>query len=273
MFAPLGVHVSFQMDIQCLAWNIKDDIMGSFPGGPKYYLPYRCHETRLAGQEICAKCSRKKELPRSNKNHPARWWGLVTEPISDIGDQISHFAFSPWFLEWAKKRPLSPESMVRAKKSIQRAQEGIPNPPALPEVPVNTIVQPKVEEPKVEEAKVAEAPVVKKKPRVVKPKENQETPVAEKKKKPRVVKAKQEPVVNVTPQAILSEETPLEAEDVIEVSVRPFEHAGNLYYMDGKKSKLYDRQKDGGCKGIYMGRWDSVSEKIVKDEDSDRELD
>jgi hypothetical protein len=252
------------MDIQCLAWNVKDDIMGSFPGGPKYYLPYRCHETKLAGQEICAKCYRKKELPRSNKNHPARWWGLVTEPISNFGEQISHLAFSPWFLEWVKKRPLSSESMARAKKAIQRAQEGIPNPPPLPEVPVNTLVQPQE----------SVEPIIKKKPRVVKPKEVPlEATKEEKKKKPRVVKPKQVSSVAVAPQAILSEDTPLEVEDVIEVVVRPFEHAGNLYYMDGKKSKLYDRQKDGGCKGIYMGRWDSTLEKIVKDEDSDREFD
>lgn len=261
------------MDTRCLAWNVKDDIMGSFVGGPKYYLPYRCHETKMAGQEICAKCYRKKEQPRSNKNHPARWWGVITEPIDNIGDQISHLAFSPWFMEWVKKKSLSSESMARAKKAIDRARDGIPNPPPLPIVETPNEGQAAVSTP------VAPvAPVQKKKPRVVKPKEGVVEKKEEKEKKPRkprVKKAAPDVVVPVStqPQAVLSEETPLEVEDVIEVQVKPFEHAGNLYYMDGKKSKLYDRQKDGGCKGIYMGRWDSALEKIVKDEDSDRELD
>ncbi len=253
------------METRCLAWNVKDEIMGSFEGGgPKYFLPYRCHETKMAGQDICAKCYRKKEGPRKNKNSPARWWGLVSDPITDFGEQISHLAFSPWFMDKLKTKSLSPESTARAKKAIERARDGVPNSAPLPSIP-----QTQGQEVKVEEVKV-EAPVVKKKPRVVKPKEEKEN----KEKQPRKPRAKKEevvPPVNFTPQAILSEEKPLEVEDVIEVQVKPFEHAGNMYYMDGKKSKLYDRQKDGGCKGIYMGRWDSVLEKIIKDDDSDRE--
>ncbi len=259
------------MDTRCLAWSVKDDIMGCFLGGPKYYLPFRCHETKLADQDICAKCLRKKELPLSNKNHPARWWGLVTEPIDNIKDQISHFAFSPWFVEWAKKKPLPPESMARAKKAIERAREGIQNPPPLPSVPILDI-----KETAVTPAPAPPAVLEKKKPRVVKKssaveeksKETKET----KPRKPRISKKTVATTVAPVVQAVLSEESPLEVEDVIEVEVKPFEHAGNLYYMDGKKSKLYDRQKDGGCKGIYMGRWDRELEKIIKDDDSDREV-
>ena len=249
------------MDTRCLAWNVKDDIMGSFPGGPKYYLPYRCHETQVAGQDICAKCLQKRELPRSNKNHPARWWGLITEPIGNFGDQISHIAFSPWFLEWAKKKPLPEESMVRAKKSIDRAREGIPNAPPLPTIQIT--------EPT--EAVLIE----KKKPRIVKKLEKpaevkQEEQKMKKPRKPKIATVEQKVVSEI--KAVLSEEPPVEVEDVIEVEVKPFEHLGNLYYIDSKKYKLYDRQKDGGCKGIYMGRWDREAEKILKDEDSDREF-
>lgn len=256
------------MDTRCLAWGIKDEIMGSFLGGPKYYLPFRCHETKLAGQDICAKCLRKKELPLSNKNHPARWWGLVSEPIDDMKDQISHFAFSPWFVEWAKKKPLPPESMARAKKAIERAREGIENAPPLPSV--------EAVEPKEILATNPPAPptvVEKKKPRIVKKSSPvEETQKETKPRKPRISKKTVASPVAPVVQAVLSEEAPLEVEDVIEVEVKPFEHAGNLYYMDSKKSKLYDRQKDGGCKGIYMGRWDRELEKIVKDDDSDREF-
>lgn len=264
------VCITLKMDTRCLAWNVKDDIMGTFIGGPKYYLPYRCHETKLAGQDICAKCLKKKELPRSNKNHPARWWGLITEPISDFGDQINHIAFSPWFVEWAKKKPLPPESMVRAKKAIERAHDGISNPPALPEV----VTTPSTAERK-EEIPVTQETVVKKKPRVVKPKEpiiQQEQKKEAKPRKPRVKKTTEASPAAVEVQAVLVDETPLEADDVLEVVVKPFEHNGSTYYIDSKKSKLYDRQKDGGCKGIYMGRWDSAVERIVKDEDSDREF-
>jgi hypothetical protein len=254
------------MDTRCQAWNIKDDIMGTFIGGPKYYLPYRCHETKLAGEDICAKCLKKKDLPRNNKNHPARWWGLVTEPIGDLGSQISHLAFSPWFVEWAKKKPLPPESMARAKKAIDRAREGIPDTPPLPHVVTSPPTDTKVEE----MVAPLQEPAIKKKPRIVKPKEA--VPEEAKPRKPRVKKTVSlAATVAVEIQAVLSDEPPLEADDVLEVQVKPFEHNGTLYYMDSTKSKLYDRQKDGGCKGIYMGRWDSAVERIVKDDDSDRE--
>jgi hypothetical protein len=259
------------MDTRCLAWNVQEHLTGTFVGGPKFYLPYRCRETKLTGMEICAKCLRKKEGVRGNKNRPARWWGIVSDPIDNLGDQISHFAFSPWFMEWAKKRPLCPESMARAKKAIEKAREGIPNCPPLPVVPeipsavseVAPPVAPPIQEP---------VPIQKKKPRVVQKLAPSETPAAPEKakRKPRV--AKKETPVSVAVQAILVSEQPLEAEEVLEVVVKPFEHAGNLYYIDTKKSKLYDRQKDGGCKGIYMGKWDSAVEKIVKDDDSDKEI-
>jgi hypothetical protein len=88
------------------------------------------------------------------------------------------------------------------------------------------------------------------------------------KKKPRVKRA---PKATSAPIAILAEEEIVA--DIVEVSVKPFTHGSNLYYLDSAKNKLYDRQRDGGTKGIYQGRWDSVKEKVITDiPDSDQEL-
>lgn len=259
---------------QCLAWSIRDTHMDSFVNGPKYHLPYRCVEPAIKGDVVCAKCFIKRAKPRTKGGFsPSKWWGLVSEPIQNIGEQINHLAFSPWFYEKAKQYSLSEESMKKAKRLFEVATQNI----AVSE------------QPKPLEAVQEEKPLVveKKKPgrkkKEATPVETKPEPVVEKPAAAPAVPEKKKPVLKKKapktveeklpdPIAFISNEKPIEPEDVEYIQVKPFQHDGTLYYLDSRKQKLYDRQKDGSCKGIYKGRWDSVAEKIVSTiPDSDTE--
>ena len=236
--------------------------MDSFVNGPKYHLPYRCIEPAIKGDTVCAKCFIKRAKPRTKGGFsPSKWWGLVTEPIQNIGEQVNHLAFSPWFYEKAKQYSLSEESMKKAKRLFEVATQNV------------TVEQPKpVEEvapPKTETVVEKKKPGRKKKETVVeKPIEKApEPPIVVEKKKP--VLKKKAPKTTVVeeklpePIAFISNEKSIEPEDVEYIDVKPFQHDGTLYYLDSRKQKLYDRQKDGSCRGIYKGRWDSVAEAVV----------
>ena len=244
--------------------------MDSFVNGPKYHLPYRCVEPSIKGDVVCAKCFIKRAKPRTKGGFsPSKWWGLVSEPIQNIGEQINHLAFSPWFYEKAKQYSLSEESMKKAKRLFEVATQNV----AVTEAPKPLEA--------VQEETKEKAVVEKKKPgrkkkdiAVAVPEVKKETePVVEKKKpvlKKKAPKAAEEKAPE--PVAFISSEKPIEAEDVEYIQVKPFQHDGTLYYMDSRKQKLYDRQKDGSCKGVYKGRWDSVAEKVVSTiPDSDAE--
>lgn len=251
---------------QCLAWSISDSKMDRFDNnGPKFYLPIRCSQLRVTEQDVCASHYEKRAKPSLNKNRPACFWGLVTEPIRDRGEGKNYMAFGPYFMEKAKQFSLSNESMVRVKGMHAKAIAGV-EAPAPPELPVETgTVKKKAAPRKKKDAPVAvpiavAAPVA--------------APVAiaapVEKKKPRVKRAPKATSAPIAPIAILAEEEIVA--DIVEVSVKPFTHGSNLYYLDSAKNKLYDRQRDGGTKGIYQGRWDSVKEKVITDiPDSDQE--
>lgn len=252
---------TMESEKRCLAWWIRDTHMDSFIEGPKYHLPYRCVEPRIQGDVVCAKCFLKRAKPRDRKGfYPAKWWGLVTEPIQDIGEQVNHLAFSPWFYEKAKQFSLSEESMKKAKRLLEDATKAVATtdvPPVLNEAPKNEMISTNTNEKKKPGRKKKEAVVVD--AEVKKGEETKE----KKKRAPKIVSSKEEKLEPIVPKAVIADEPAIEAVDVEYVQVKPFQHEGTLYYLDSKKSKLYDRQKDGSCKGVYKGRWDSVAEKIV----------
>ena len=238
--------------------------MDSFVNGPKYHLPYRCVEPSIKGDVVCAKCFIKRAKPRTKGGFsPSKWWGLVSEPIQNIGEQINHLAFSPWFYEKAKQYSLSEESMKKAKRLFEVATQNVAVAEAPKPVEESPSEKPLVVEKKKpgrkkkEEVAAVVIPETKTEPATLPPVQEKKKPVI-KKKAPKAVEEKApEPV------AFISNEKPIEPEDVEYIQVKPFQHNGTLYYLDSRKQKLYDRQKDGSCKGIYKGRWDSVAENIV----------
>ncbi len=272
------------MATQCLAWKIDDRRMDSFEGGPKFHLPLRCDQLRVSGELICAKCLGRREKPRKREGtYPQKWWGLLTEPIDNIGPQVNKMVYSPWFLEKAKKYSLSQESMVRAKKMYEAAVAGVEAVPPVPdlvavaaateaEIPASQEAPKKAGRKKKQEAAPAPAPVStkeKKKPgpkpktAEAKPKATEAKPKASAEVKPVAKPAESLPPVT----AIVENAEPVPSEDTVFIKVRHFEHADRSYLYDSTKHKLYDKKTFK-----YIGRWDSEVERIVHDvPDSDAE--
>ncbi len=275
------------MATQCLAWKIDDRRMDSFESGPKFHLPLRCDQLRVSGELICAKCLGRREKPRKREGtYPQKWWGLITEPIDNIGPQVNKMVYSPWFLEKAKKYSLSQESMVRAKKMYEAAVAGVEAVPPVPDlVAVAAATEAEIpaskETPKKAARKKKDVVVVETSPAVV----AVSTPVKEKKKpgpKPKAAEAKPKasgetkskatelkaPAESLPPiTAIVENAEPVASEDTVFIKVRHFEHADKSYLYDSGKHKLYDKKTFK-----YIGRWDSEVERIVHDiPDSDAE--
>ena len=238
----------------------------------------RCKELCVGNEKVCGGHLRKKNNPSANmnKNRSGSYWGLVCDPISDFGDGKNYIAFGPWFMEKAKQYPLSEESMRKLKTLHSAATEGLADAaPILPMPPKANVaeVAPKKKgpgrkkkessDPSTSTVSVA-APVV---TAVPAPAVAPAAAPSEPKKKRAPKKALTETPVVVPASGIVIDATPLEIEDFVEIPVRSFEINGRLYYLDPKKSKLYDRTK-----GTYQGRWDSVTESIVTSiPDSDSE--
>jgi hypothetical protein len=278
------------MATQCLAWKIDDRRMDSFEGGPKFHLPLRCEQPRIEGELICARCLGRREKPRKKEGtYPQKWWGLITEPIDNIGPQVNKMVFSPWFLEKAKKYSLSQESMARAKKMYATAVAGVESVPPVPDV--NTLVA------SVTATGTDEIPASQEKPKkagrkkaVDKPAVSQQQTTAEPTAGPKEKKKPgPKPAASVKPKlaavkpnvelktestqalppitAIVENSEPVPSEDTIFIKVRHFEHGERSYYYDSSKHKLYDKKTFH-----YIGRWDSETERIVSDiPDSDAE--
>jgi hypothetical protein len=277
------VNSPLQMTTQCLAWKIDDKRMDSFVSGPKFHLPLRCEQLRVEGEPICAKCLGRRGKERKKEGtYPQKWWGLVTEPIDNIGPQVNKMVFSPWFLEKAKRYSLSQESMARAKKMYATATAGVENVPPVPDVTtvaeaVEVVIPASQETPKKAARKTKE-----KVPAAEAVAAPAPAPVVPEKKKPgpksgatkKTIKLKgstttgtvdTEPLPQIT--AVVENAGPVETADTVFIKVRRFEHNGKSYLYDSGKHKLYDPKTF-----TYSGRWDSAAERIVSEiPDSDCE--
>lgn len=238
------------MDEQCLAWRVKDDKDGlvryqsEFIGGQKFYLPFRCPEKRIVNSELCSECYRKREddknktVAERKRFHPSRYWGLITEPHESILS-VAQFPFTESWLKKKDNLGISDKNMAKAKNAVDKAKGVVEETKPMEEVkPVA-----------VEEAKPA---VEKKKVRV--------KVAATKSPVKRKTIKKEEALPKAT--ALLQQSETESVEEVITVKVQRFEHNGKNYYLNTTKYKLYDYQADGGCKGIYHGRWDPATETI-----------
>ena len=250
-------------DTRCLAWYISTTKKLPFERGltssnnPIYfYLPFRCPKNRIPGDKVCERCSNNKK--KSGHTGPGLYWGLVTEPISNITvikKQTNHIAFSPWFLEQVTEHGISDENLQKAREAWRLAVFGLNEVPPIPDMVKG--------EPASKKGKKKAEPVVTAETAVTVPAVTAE-PVAV--VKPKVKKRQPKAVIATEPIAIISEEKPVEVEvELINVVIR--ELNGTKYYVDTSKSKVYDVKN-----GSYVGRWDSVTERLVTTRpDSDAE--
>jgi len=201
-------------------------------------------------------------------------------------------AFSPWFLENVKEFGISPENLAKARTAWAAAVAGLKDVPPLPDMGDGVVTEvpdksswtpaekkkgPVKKAPPVQEAKpikthskykvvaslaqsnvleainqpvAVEAPLIVPPPQVEKPKKIYKKKVA----------------VTAPPIAILSEEKPVDVDNVETIEVIARELNGTNYYLDTRKSKVYNPKN-----GLCVGLWDSVREIIVPHVDSDVE--
>ena len=299
---------STQMTTQdCLAWRIKNDrkteskYQLTFKGGLnstkkplRFYVPFRCKGPSVT-QGLCKDCHFKKLGERDNRipcgNYPSRYWGMVTEPIQDLGEQRSLLAFSPWFLASVKLYGISDEHLQRAREAWAVAVAGLNEVPPLPDmgdgvvmkpttvpvpapVPVPAAVPVPVPVPVPAPVPVpvsAPVPVPKKSPVKLKVVAALAGRVEEVKEEPPPKVKRSKKVVSAIPLssmvAVVSEETPIEVERVETIEVRSTNIKGMTYYVDSRKNKVYDPKT-----GSYVGRYDSARDLLITSlEDSDQE--
>lgn len=257
------------MEEQCLAWRVKDDKDGlvryqsEFLNGQKFYLPFRCDEKKIVGSDLCSMCygrregDKNKTLAQRKQNHPGRYWGRVTDPHESILS-VAQFPFTENWLKTKDKLGISDKSMGKAKKAVDKARGVVAE-------EVKPVVAEEVKPLVAEEVQ----PVVKKKKPRIKVASDAKPEVKKKVQRKKVV----EEVLPVPKATALLQQSETETvEEVIMVKVQRFEHNGKKYHLNTIKYKLYDYQPDGGCKGLYQGRWDPATETIHAElPDSDAE--
>jgi hypothetical protein len=244
------------------------DLLVRFGDGKhRFYLESVCAEPTVEGN-LCAYCLR---VVAQTKTQDVKTFphGLVTGEYAPD----SHIFDSPWYHKKVKAYgeplkqdvDLAMEAQTRAKagrktKTVKNLTDGETT-AAEPEKAV-AVVAP--------ETTVA-------KPRGRKPKTVTEG-AEEKPKKPRAKKAiieepKQEAVkedtnvVTAIPAEVTHVESmddPIVVREIIKVCLKPFSHDGSNYWRDVEREKLYKRSKDGK-RGDYVGRWDSVRQRLVRE--------
>jgi len=274
-----------------------------FQGGVNYngtkrdgYVTEKRCEKKASSGKLCEKCMDNRIEDRDPKNCAGNlgvaWYGLVTEPIT------SKYIFggTDW-LKDAAAYGISQEGLEKGIAAHNDAVKGLNGVPPLPDMSAMvkkevTDPPPKKTRPKKDAVVVpvpVSVPVVKpSKIRIVKPREQSNVleaisqPAAEAEaplvvpppqpevKPKRAYKKKvasAAPAPEPNPVALLSEEKPVDVENVETIDVISRELNGTNYYLDTRKNKVYNPKN-----GSYVGRWDSVTEKLITTiPDSDHE--
>lgn len=257
-----------------------------------YVTEKRCEKKASSGK-LCEKCIDNRIEDRDPKksagNLGVAWYGLVTE----VNTSKYIFGGTEW-LKDAAAYGISQEGLEKGIAAHNDAVKGLNGVPPLPDM--SAMVKKEVTDPppkkekktraKKEESVVVPAPVVqepkpaKKKPSKITIKDKPPTqtdvldfepqlstvepplvvappPQLEVKVK-RVYKKKTVAAAPTQPIAILSEEKPVDVEDVETIDVISRELNGTNYYLDTRKNKVYNPKN-----GSYVGRWDSGMQKLI----------
>lgn len=276
----------------------------------RFYLPYRCKEVG-SKKGLCEGCKIRSEDPELTKPAPCGsyqnyYLGNVNEPIRAVNR--SRMFGGPWFLERVKEFGISPENLAKGRAAWAAAVAGLKDIPPLSdmgdavvtEAPNTSSWTPTENEkkkkgpakkkgvvtaPEAQEAKpnkkptkiklvanVAQTSVLD----AMKVQEPAEVPLViapplpqPEVKVKRAYKKKVATAAAPLPPAIaiLSEEKPVDVENVETIEVIARELNGTNYYLDTRKNKVYNPKN-----GSYVGRWDSVTEKLITTiPDSDHE--
>lgn len=261
-----------------------------------YVTEKRCEKKASSGK-LCEKCMDNRIEDRDPKNCAGNlgvaWYGLVTEPITSK----YIFGGTDW-LKDAAAYGISQEGLEKGIAAHNDAVKGLNGVPPLPDmsamvkkevtdpppkkekktkakkeetvvVPPPVVQEPKPAKKKPSKSKLLDKPATQTDvlgfepqlstvdpPLVVAPPPQLEVKVKRAYKRKTVAAAAAAPPPQ--PIAILSEEKPVDVEDVETIDVISRELNGTNYYLDTRKNKVYNPKN-----GSYVGRWDSVTQKLI----------
>jgi hypothetical protein len=217
----------------------------TFTNGREFYTEKRCSRKALDG-ELCKRCEKNEKIPFDPRHQLEQFQGKVGEEYF----KKSVLYGSPWFLKKVERDnyEIAKDVLAIAKQAQRDAIYGTQMPRKKKE----------------ETPAAAPAPVPE-----VKPEVKAKKPRAPRKKKEETPTPPPPPAPEPTaPIAVESAEEPLEALEVIKISVTLKTINGKQVWYDSKKSKVYELKKDKSV-GKYLGRFDSAEDKIADFPDSD----
>lgn len=255
-------------------------------GKHRFYLEAVCGEPASNGV-LCSSCY---TLKPQTKTQDVKTFdhGIVGEEYPPT----SHIFESPWYTAKVKAYgPPSNEELELAMEARKRATAGTKTKamkdlvaalaktspvqkPVEPVQKVDSLQLPPVmtpEKTKREESTQNESTKKSTKPRAPRKKKDTDQPTnLEVHPEVKV----QSNVITTIPETITMAETmdePIKVNQVLRIILKNFTHNDVSYWRDSEREKLYKKTKDGK-KGEYIGRWDSVEHKIVKEApDSDQD--
>lgn len=241
------------MPQQCLARRMKDkdEYKSSKLGSPFcFWHELRCTKTALENQKLCLDCLERIVVhydKKTHKNQTAWVHGCIDEPIPEWSLIFDGPEFHKRVSKYGKP---TEEEMVRAKKTQQETRGTDSKVEEITQTLARLSIQEKINSP----PNTIEAISVP--PPVVKEKAKPQKRAAPMKKKNTVI---QPPIVPA--KAYESTDLPLTNIEVVKIQVRKFMVSDKQYFLDAKKYKLYDVNKDK-TPGKYIGRWDPQEERI-----------
>ncbi len=243
------------MDVWCQKRITSQDLLVRFGDGKhRFYLESVCG-ARIHEGRLCDHC---KAVVAQTRTQDVRTFahGYVTGEYT----KESHIYDSPWYHAKVKAYGApTAEVLELAMEAQKRAKGGrktktvadlmtAPTAAVAESVPASPKKEPATKKaPRKSKKEVAPEPVVSVLQQLAEP-------------------PKEQIITRVPSGTVLAEtmDTPLEVEEVVRITLRPFTHNSVQYWRDGQREKLYRRTKEGG-KGEYVGRWDSDAREIVRD--------
>jgi hypothetical protein len=256
-------------------------------GKHRFYLEAVCGEP-ISNGVLCSSCS---NLKPQTKTQDVKTFdhGFVGEEYPPT----SHIFESPWYIAKVKAYgPPSNEELELAMEAKKRATTGTKT-KAMKDLvaalaktsPVQKPVEAlqKVESLQLQPSKILDQPEKKiestqketptkvSKPRTYRKKKDDNQPLKEQLVSEETIQSKSITTIPETTKMAETMDEPIKVNQVLRVVLKNFTYNDVTYWRDSERDKLYKKTKDGK-KGDYVGRWDSIEHKLVKEApDSDED--
>ena len=215
--------------MQCKGRYCKEAREIKFPLISGYFTEQRCIQKATTNEELCEKCAYQKKAGFRCKNQQSYYQGKIDEPYFEN----SWLFGSPRYLKYVAfpGNTPPPEALAAAEEAQRTAREGD-----------------QMKEGAVPEGKAKKLG----------------RPPGSKSTGNKVIQptSKGKTVPSIKSIAVESTEEPIEALEVVKVSLKPFVFKGTKYWYDEENKLFYDASEEKI--GVLIGRWVPSEEKLVR---------